>query len=197
MKSMLSNTASTILSSLLSARRLGGAVCLLGLAVGTGCSASADIPQVTVTRSDVEFLGVPLVPGITDVDQTVSSTFDHPSDFELPDALNPELHPLSASIEGRDDMRDLSFLDKMTVTLSSRAPNAPEPILLASYERVGNGSVGRVIELDTDSNSDVLSFWDTKEAYYDITLWGTLPEQDWSVDVTFAFSGRLSISSSD
>jgi hypothetical protein len=193
MKSMFSNTASSIVSSSTSVL----AVCLLGLAVGTGCSASADIPEVTVTRSDVEFLGVPLVPGYTDVDQTVTSTFDHPSDFELPSELNPELHPLGASIEGRDNMQDLSFLDRMTVILGSRAPNAPEPIVLASYERAGNGEVGRVVRLETASNSDVLSFWDTKEAYYDITLWGTLPEQDWSVDVTFSFSGHLSVSSSD
>jgi hypothetical protein len=194
---MFSNNTSTFVPSHSSARRLAAAVCLLGLAVGTGCSASADIPEVTVTRSDVEFLGVPLIPGITDVDQTVSSTFDHPSDVELPSELNPELHPLAASIQGRENMGDLSFLDKMEVTLSSRAPNAPEPILLASYERRGNGSAGRVLELEIDSNTDVLSYWDTKQAYYDITLWGTLPEEDWSVDVTFSFSGRLSVSTSD
>jgi hypothetical protein len=194
---MSSNTTATFVPSHQSARKLAAAVCLIGLAVGTGCSASADIPEVTVTRSDVEFLGVPLIPGITDVDQTVTSTFDHPSDVELPSELNPELHPLAASIEGRDDMGDLSFLDKMEVTLSSRAPNAPAPIMLASYERQGSASVGRVLHLETASNSDVLSFWDTKQAYYDITLWGTLPEEDWSVNVTFSFSGRLSVSTSD
>ena len=69
--------------------------------------------------------------------------------------------------------------------------------MLASYERRGNGSAGRVLELEIDSNTDVLSYWDTKQAYYDITLWGTLPEEDWSVDVTFSFSGRLSVSTSD
>jgi hypothetical protein len=166
----------------------------LALAFGAGCSASAEIPEVVVTRTDVAFEGVPVIPGITDVSQTLSATFDHPSDFELPSELNPELRPISASVSGNGDMRDLSFLEGLTVTLSSRAPGAPPARTLAYYERSPRGNVGRVVELQTNVESDVMSYWDTDQAYYDVTLWGTLPPEDWAIDVTFAFSGKISVS---
>jgi hypothetical protein len=169
-------------------------VSLLALALGAGCSASAELPEIVVTRSDVTFEGVPVVPGITDVTQTISTTFEHPSDFELPADLNPELHPLSASVSGRGDMQDLSFLEGVRVTLSSHAPGAPPARTLAYYERPSSGTIGRVVELQTNSDSDVMTYWDTKQAYYDVTLWGILPSEDWAIDVSFAFSGKISVS---
>jgi hypothetical protein len=195
--SMFTRKLSASLVSRLCTRHSCAAFGLLSLALGAGCSAEADIPEVVVTRSDVEFLGVPLIPGITDVSQSISTTFDHPSDMELPSELNPELHPLAASIQGNGDMQDLSFLEAMTMTINSRAPGAPPPEVVASYERSGTASVGRTLKLHTDPDSDVLSYWDTKQAYYEVTLWGVMPSEDWSVDVTFSFSGRFSISTSD
>jgi hypothetical protein len=173
------------------------ALSLLAFAGLAGCSAEAEIPEVVVTQHDVAFEGVPYVPGITDVSQSVTTTFDHPEDFELPSGLNPELRPLSASISGNGTMEDLSFLEGMTLTLSSRAPNAPPPTVVASYERTRTSGVGRVVPLETDNDSDVLSYWDTKEAFYEVTLWGVMPNVDWAIDVTFAFEGRFSVSSSD
>jgi hypothetical protein len=173
------------------------ALSLLALVGLAGCSAEAEIPEVVVTRSGVAFEGVPYVPGITDVSQTVSTTFEHPADFELPSGLNPELHPVSASISGNGDMQDLSFLEGLTVTLASRAPNAPPPHVVASYERTRTSGVGRIVQLETDNDSDVLSYWDTKEAFYEVSLWGVMPSESWAIDVTFSFEGRLSVSSSD
>jgi hypothetical protein len=169
-------------------------VSLLSLSLGAGCSASADIPEVVVTRSDVEFQGVPAIPGITDVTQTVSTTFDHPSDFQLPDELNPELRPISASVAGHGDMQDLSFVEGLRVTLSSHAEDAPPARTLAYYERPATGAVGRVVNLQTNADSDVITYWDTDQAYYDVTLWGILPSEDWAIDVSFAFSGKISVS---
>jgi hypothetical protein len=178
-------------SRAVSGRGACAAVCFSVLALGAGCSAEAEIPEVTVTRSDVEFEGVPSIPGITDTTQEVTAEFEHPSDFELPEDLNPELRPLAAEITARGDMRSLSFLEGLRVTLSSRAPGAPPPLVVASYEK-GNGTVGRVVKLEIEPESDVLSYWDTDQAYYEVTLWGVLPEQDWSIDVSFSFSGKLS-----
>jgi hypothetical protein len=164
---------------------------LLGLALGSGCSASADIPEVVVTRTDIEFLGVPNIPGAP---EEVSTRFEHPSDFEIPDDLNPKLRPIGASVTGRDNMDDLSFLRMLRITLSSEAPGAPPTRTLAYYERPTSGRAGRTIKLQTNVDSDVLSYWDTDQAYYEVTLAGTMPTEDWSIDVTFSFDGSISVS---
>lgn len=191
---MSSQSVLSRFSSSLSLRSALGAVCVASLGFGAGCSASADIPEVVVTRSDVEFDAVPVIPGYTDITQELSTSFDHPSDFELPGGLNPELRPMSASVSGTGDMQDLSFLEGLEVTLASRAAGAPEPHVLAYYERPAGGQAGRVVNLQTNKRSDVLSYWDTKEAYYDVRIWGILPPEAWAIDVTFAFSGSISVS---
>jgi hypothetical protein len=191
---MFAKSVSSRFSSARSLRSPLAAVGLACLGFAAGCSASADIPEVVVTRSDVEFAAVPVIPGFTDMSHELSTSFDHPSDFELPEGLNPELRPLSASVSGAGDMQDLSFLEGLEVKLGSRAPGAPEPYILAYYERPTNGQAGRVVQLQTNRKADVLSYWDTKEAYYDVRIWGILPPEDWAIDVTFAFSGSISVS---
>jgi hypothetical protein len=168
-----------------------GCLCALGTAA---CSASADIPEVQVTQSDIAFDGVPLIPGVTDVSTTLETTFDHPQGLGLPDALDPKLYPISASVTARDDMKDLSFLEGLSLTLASHADGAPEPRKMATYARKGSGSVGKVIQLVTDNDTNVLDYWDTKKAYYDVKIWGVLPQEAWAIDVTVSFSGELSIS---
>lgn len=168
-----------------------GCLCALGTAA---CSASADIPEVQVTQSDIAFDGVPLIPGVTDVSTTLETTFDHPQGLGLPDALDPKLYPISANVTARGDMKDLSFLEGLSLTLASHADGAPDPRKMATYDRKGSGSVGKVIQLVTDNDTNVLDYWDTKKAYYDVKIWGVLPQDAWAIDVTVSFSGELSIS---
>ena len=173
---------------------LRAAACF-SLCSGLGCSAEGDIPEVLMTQSDVAFDGVPVIPGVPSTTSTIRTSFDHPKGFELPGVFNPELYPLSANITGLGDMRDLTFVEGLTLTLSSRAAGGPPPRVVASYERAPGGTVGRVVELDTDEDSDVLTYWSTQSAFYDITVWGLLPERAWAVDVNVTFSGSISVSS--
>jgi hypothetical protein len=168
---------------------------LVAALASVGCSASADIPEVVVTQTDVAFDGVPRIPGVTDVTTSLETQFEHPSGMELPDFLDPELHPLSAQVIAQDGMSDLSFIQTLKLTLTSRSPDAPPPRVMATYERAGTGSVGRVISLHTDRDSDVIKYWGEEGAFYDLAVSGILPQDNWAVDVTFSFSGHLSISS--
>ena len=184
------------LTSLLDSRlpRALGAWTLLGCLAGLGCSASADIPKLVVTQSDVAFDGVPRVPGISDVTTTLETEFDHPKGAGLPDMLDPVLYPLSGQVKARGDMQDLSFIEDLKLTLSSRSPDAPPPRVVASYHRT-NSDTGRLLQLKTDNEQDVLEYWSTKSAFYDLEVSGVLPEDEWAVDVVVSFSGKLSISS--
>jgi hypothetical protein len=65
---------------------------------------------------------------------------------------------------------------------------------VAHYQRGASGSVGKEIDLDIDSNADVLDYWNTKSAYYTVKLYGVLPQDAWAIDVTVSFAGQLSIS---
>jgi len=180
------------LSLSLPSRLAFGALCAAATVFGSGCSASADIPEVVVTQSDIEFAGVPHIPGLA-LQNTLSTSFDHPEDVSLPEDLHPELHPLFATITGRDDTADLSFIQELTLTISSRSQGAPPPHVVATYAK-GSAAPSRVVQLKIDGASDVLSYWKTKKAFYDVTISGELPEQDWAIDVSVGFAGHLSVS---
>jgi hypothetical protein len=179
-------------------RARGGRALFVALSVlsSLGCSARADIPEVVLTQNDVTIDGVPAIPGLGAEPSTVTTSFNHPKGFELPDFFKSELYALSAKATGLDDTEDMSFVEGLTLTLASRAEGAPDPIVVASYER-GQGLSGPVLEMEIDSESNVLSYWETKSAYYDLTVWGMMPEDAWALDVTVAFSGSISVSSSD
>lgn len=176
-----------------SKRSLLAAGCVAVCMSAMGCSASADIPEVVVTESDIAFDGVPLIPGVTDQETTLETSFDHPDGVDLPTSLNPKLHALSAKVTARGDMQDLSFLDTLSLQIASHT-NTPAPAIVASYQRKGSGTVGKEIDMDIDSNADVLDYWNTKKAYYTVKLYGVLPQDSWAIDVTVSFAGELSIS---
>jgi hypothetical protein len=175
-------------------RALGGACALLGCLANLGCSARADIPELVVTQTDVAFDGVPRLPGVSDVTTTLETEFDHPKGAGLPDMLDPELYPLSGQVKARGTMTDLSFIEDLKLTLSSRSADAPPPRVVASYHR-SSANAGRTLPLQTDNDQDVLEYWSTKNAFYDLEISGVLPEDAWAVDVVVSFSGKLSISS--
>lgn len=169
----------------------------LSLLFGLGCSARADIPEVVLTQNDVAIDGVPRIPGVGAESTVVTTTFDHPKGFELPDFFKSELHALSAKATALGDMEDMSFVEGLTLTLASRTDATLEPIVVASYERGQGALSGSVMEMEIDSDANVLSYWETKSAYYDLSVWGQMPEDAWALDVTVAFSGSISVSSSD
>lgn len=190
--SSASNTPSPALprpAAVVGSRHIG---LVLGAALAWGCSARADIPEVVVEQTDVSFEGVPELPGLGSVTSTVSTSFNHPRGYKLPDLFESELYPRSATITGRGDMQDLSFIEGVTLKLASRAEGAPPPIVVASYERDAMPA-GRAIDLETSTETDVLEYWTTKSAYYEVELWGTLPEADWAVDITASFAGEIAV----
>jgi hypothetical protein len=167
----------------------------IGLLATSACSAHGDIPNITVTESDLQFQGVPEALSELDDSPTLTTRFEHPSDFDLPDFLNPELRVRSASMRVEDGVSDLSFVRSLRLVLGSDAPNAPAPVVMAEYQRLGGARVGDVLEISPERDVDVLQHWETGEAYYELTLSGDgMPSRDWSVAVTVQFSGTIDVS---
>lgn len=167
----------------------------IGLLATSACSAHGDIPNITVTESDLQFQGVPEVLSELDDTPTLTTRFEHPSDFDLPDFLNPELRVTRASMRVEDGVSDLSFVRSLRLVLGSDGPNAPTPVVMAEYQRLGGARVGDELEITPERNIDVLQHWETGEAYYELTLSGDgMPSRDWTVAVTVQFSGSIDVS---
>jgi hypothetical protein len=170
---------------------------LLGIALlaASACSAHGDIPNITVTESDLQFQGVPEVLSELDDSPTLTTRFEHPSDFDLPDFLNPELRVTYASMSVEEGVPDLSFVRSLRLVLGSDGPNAPPPVVMAEYQRLAGARVGETIEASPERGIDVIEHWETGEAYYELTLSGDgMPSRDWSVAVTVQFSGSIDVS---
>lgn len=167
----------------------------IGLLGASACSAHGDIPNITVTESDLQFQGVPEALSELDDTPTLTTRFEHPSDFDLPEFLNPELRVTRASMRAEGGVTDLSFVRSLRLMLGSDGPGAPPPVVMAEYQRLGGARVGNVLEISPDRGVDVIQHWQTGEAYYELTLSGDgMPSRDWSVAVTVQFSGSIDVS---
>lgn len=171
---------------------------LLGAPAGlsAACSAEADIPRVVFERDDLRFEGASALPfdlGISQESRRIETEFDHPGDLsDL--SVDVELYATLARIVGHDGDGDLSFIEGLELTVASRSPGAPEPITLATYSRRTDRSSVTEVSLVTASDANVFDYWKTEEPYYVIAAWGTLPQEDWSVDVLVEFRGNLRVS---
>jgi hypothetical protein len=153
------------------------------------CSAEGSIPDITVTESDLAFEAMP----IAGLNASLTTRFDHPGDLELPEFLNPSLHVVGVTITAAEGVSDLSFVDGLTVTLGAASPDAPPAEEMGTYERKTGQTSMRVLNLDADEKVDVVEHWRTGQAYYELTLWGSLPDRPWAVDVSVQFNGKIEI----
>lgn len=167
---------------------------LLPLTIFAGCSAHADIPEVVVTQSEVVFDGVPVINGRPESSR-LDTSFDHPEGFELPDFLTTELRPLGAVLMAADPYQDLAFITSLSLTIESKLNDELPRIEVATYTR-DSMDASNSIEIEANSDADVLKYWRTDAALYQLTvISGALPEAPWEVDVVVKFSGSLSINS--
>ena len=160
----------------------------------SGCvSVEAELSEVEVTRQGLEMDGsvVPLELG----EVALTTSFDHPYEgFEIPENVRSELRPTGASLRAGAAVADLSFLSGFEVVIGSRDPSAPPPAVVFEYRRVGADAVGPLIEVVPVDRPNVLDYWKTGAAYYELTVIGELPEEKWSVDVSVQFSGQVQLS---
>jgi hypothetical protein len=153
------------------------------------CSAEGSIPDITVTESDLAFEAMP----VAGLNATLTTRFDQPGDLDLPEFMNPSVHVTGVTITAADGVSDLSFLEGLTVTLDAESPDAPPPEEMAVYARKAGQANTPVLKIDADEKVDVVDHWRTGQAFYEIKLWGTLPDRPWAIDVAVQFNGKIEI----
>lgn len=164
------------------------------LAISTaGCvSVEADVQDVVVTTQGLEINGSKMPVDLGE--QEITVRFDHPYEgVDLPEGVDSELRPTGATMTAASGVGDFSFLSAFSVTVGSTAPEAPPPAVVFEYQRQGDGPVGHSIDISPAGSPNVLDYWETTGAYYELTVRGDLPELSWAVDVVIEFSGKVSV----
>jgi hypothetical protein len=163
----------------------------LALCTGAaGCvSVDAEIPDVEVTQKDLTFDGIPVGGGLGDVSMTRTFSQEHDA-LDLPEGLNPEVKALAVSLTAKSGIKDLNFVRYLRLTMSDTSDNS-NAVELINYERDDSAPPSNVLNMTAANPVNALEKWKTKSALFTIDIAGTLPDNDWTADVTIRFAGNI------
>jgi hypothetical protein len=176
---------------------------------GMGCKPSlvVDAPQIDITEKNLSFPGViSTVPG----DQTATSTFKIVTS-KLGAAANPDSSAIDRIqrmeitrilVQARSGITDFRFLSKLKVSATNYDPNRSSNVgkpVVTIMECPGAVDCPLLYDITDptlnfplDPPADLIPLWANTNLYFIVTATGTVPQVDWSVDVTFSLSVRWS-----
>jgi hypothetical protein len=165
------------------------ALAAVALTLGAGgcmVSVEAEIPDVEVTQKGLSFAGVPPVG-----DVSISTSFSQEHDaLDLPQGLTSEVKALEVSLTAKEGISDFGFVRYLRLTMSDDSNNA-NAIDLINYERDDAAPASKVLKMIAANPVNALEKWKTKSALFTIDVAGTLPEHDWTADITVRFGGKI------
>lgn len=167
---------------------LFGAFALLSLSAG-GCMVQieAEVPEVEITQHDLAFDGVPLAATLGDVSLSKSFSQKHQR-LELPDGLDTEVKALGVTLTAKAGIENFDFLKAMRLTMSD---DVHEPVELINYARVDGAPSTNVLTMESKNPVNTLDQWKTDSATFTVELAGSLPAQDWKIDLAVRFAGKI------
>lgn len=167
---------------------LVGAFGLLALSAG-GCmmQVEAEVPEVEITQHDLGFQGVAIPGGIGDVSLSKSFSQQHQR-LELPAGLDSEVKALGVTLTAKSGIENFDFLKNLRLTMSD---DVHDPVELINYQRVDGSPSTNVLTMESANPVNTLDQWKTDSATFTIEVAGTLPSQDWAVDLAVRFAGKI------
>jgi hypothetical protein len=168
---------------------LVGAVALASLAWG-GCSiqVEADVPEVEITQHDVVFAGTPAdASGGGDVSLAKSFSQQHQR-LELPSGLTTEVKAMGVTLTAKSGIDNFDFIKNMRVTMSD---GVHAPVELIDYQRADGAPSTNVLTIESVNPVNTLDQWKTDAATFTLEVAGPLPTNDWSLDVSVRFAGKI------
>ena len=157
-----------------------------------GCtlSAEADVPDVTVTQHDLSFTGIPMAGRLGDVATELSFTQDKPA-LDLPKGLDTSVKAVQVDLIAKGGISSFDFIRSLRVSMIPTS-GTDLGVELLSYERADGVAVGSTLSIPSKNPINILDQWKASSAQFTIQIAGTLPEQDWSLDMSVHFSGKFS-----
>lgn len=161
---------------------------VLAASFASGCvSVDAEVPEVSVVQKDFTFPALPIqVTGEHTVEQQF--TFAH-GPIEMPEGFSSNLRTIGVQLVVNRGIEDFSFIRNLHIKLS----DGKNPTLdIARFERNGdNDTSSNVLELEPLTSGDTLKMWQTDAVTFDLSLTGSLPHEEWSMDVVVRFAGEF------
>ena len=122
----------------------------------------------------------------------MTESFEQDKELEFPDGLDSSLWPVRASLIAREGTEDLSFLQAFEVTVRCVDGELP-PSRLFAYSGTSEGVMTTLVAT-SDERPNVVDYWACQQAFYDVHVTGSLPEEDWQVDVAIELQGNFKVS---
>jgi len=97
---------------------------------------------------------------------------------------------LAVSLTAKSGIKDFSFVRYLRLTMSDTTDNS-NAVELINYERSDSASPSNVLNMTSANPVNALEKWKTKSALFTIDVAGTLPDNDWTADVTIRFGGTI------
>jgi hypothetical protein len=171
---------------------LFGALALLSLPAG-GCmmQVEAEAPEVEITQHDLKFDGVNLAGnGLGDLSLSKSFSQQHQR-LDLPAGLDSEVKALGITLTAKSGIENFDFLKNLRLTMSD---DVHPPVELVNYQRVDGAPSTNVLTMESANPVNTLDQWKTDSATFTIEVAGSLPSQDWAVDLAVRFAGKIKYS---
>jgi hypothetical protein len=171
------------------------------LAIGCNPSVEIDAPDIEVTQPNLQFHSALAGAGAG----TSATGFFQISTAKLGAASNPDAGTLKnierlqitrVVFKADTGISDFSFLDHLTVmgaNLGYATQSSPgRPVVqILDYQADPDVLVGAVLDLPLDPPVDMLPLWGYPRLYLTFTATGAPPQVDWSIDVVFSLSLKI------
>ena len=161
------------------------------LAAVSACSPSfqADLQDIEVTQRGIQVTGVPAAqPGPVSTTHSFTFSSDRMGWAKKINA-DVEIHQVKITAAGLPDM---GFLQLARVLAS--APTSSQVVELMNYVRNPLDPASPTVEASAPNPVDITELWQADQTVIELQIAGTLPTQDWSLDVTLNLSGRIAYS---
>ncbi len=170
------------------------------LALGCTPSMEIDAPEVDVTQPDLQFFGIPA--GVSS-GGSVMGYFKFSAaklGATTPDAGTlknvKRLQVTRVVLLAKTGIEDFSFLDHLTVdaaNLGYATQSSPgQPVIrIVDYQASPGVPTGPKLEMPLSPPVDMLPLWVHTWLYLTVTATGYPPSIDWSVDVEFSLSVKI------
>jgi len=110
--------------------------------------------------------------------------------LELPAGLDPQVHAIDVTVKATKGITDFKFLTMLRLTMSDDK-NPGKSAELINYVQKPGAPASATLTMVSANPVNTLDHWKSDAAVFTMDIAGTLPEIDWTIDITVRFSGSL------